>query len=124
MASSNRPVSAVLQDILGNVQDIVRSEVRLVKTELREEVGKAQSAGVLVVIGAVASIFSALFLLLSIVRALSLVVPEWLAALIVAFGIAVVAGVTLGAGVKRFKTVHAAPKSLKENIEWAKQLTR
>jgi uncharacterized membrane protein YqjE len=127
MASGDRSISAVLQDIVGNVQEIVRAEVRLAKTEIREEVAKAQAAGLLVGIGAVAGIFSALFFLLAIVYALSLVMPEWAAALTVAAGIAVVAGITLRVGMKRFKTVHAAPKTaatLKENVEWAKQLTK
>jgi uncharacterized membrane protein YqjE len=127
MASSDRSVAAVLQDIVANVQDIVRGEVRLAKTELREELSNAQSAGVLVGIGAVAAVFSALFLLLAIVYALSLVIPPWAAALVVAVGIGIVAAVTVGLGIKRFKSIHAAPRtaaSLKENVQWAKQLTR
>jgi hypothetical protein len=105
MPSGDRSMAVVRQDILRDVQDIVRSEVRLAKTELREEVTKARSASVLVGIG----------------------VPDWAAALIVAAGVAIVSGVTLGTGLKQFKTVHAAPKtvaSLKENVEWAKQQTK
>jgi uncharacterized membrane protein YqjE len=127
MSAGDRSISVVLQDIVRNIQDIVRSEVRLAKTELREEVAKARSASVLVAIGVLAGTFSAFFLLLTAVYALTLFVPNWAAALIVATGIAIVAGVTLGTGLKRFKTVHAAPKtvaSLKENVEWAKQQTK
>jgi hypothetical protein len=39
----------------------------------------------------------------------------------------VIAAVCLGVGIKRFKTMRAVPKTaetLKENVEWAKQLTR
>ena len=36
-----RSVSAVLADIVGNVQDIVRSEVRLAKAEVKEETAHA-----------------------------------------------------------------------------------
>jgi cytochrome c biogenesis protein CcdA len=127
MSSGDRSIAVVLQDIVRNIQDIVRSEVRLAKTELREEVTKARSASVLVGIGALAGIFSVFFFILTAVYALSLVVPDWAAALIVATGIAIVAGVTLGTGLRRFKAVHAAPKtvaSLKENVEWAKQQTK
>ena len=127
MSSGDRSIAVVLQDIVRNIQDIVRSEVRLAKTELREEVTKARSASVLVGIGALAGIFSVFFFILAAVYALSLVVPDWAAALIVATVIAIVAGVTLGTGLKRFKTVHAAPKtvaSLKENVQWAKQQTK
>ena len=56
MTSAERTISTVLQDIIANVQDIVRSEVRLAKTEVQEELGKARSAGLLLGIGAVAAI--------------------------------------------------------------------
>ena len=59
MASGDRSISVVLYDIVRNLQDIVRAEVRLAKTELREELAKAQSAGLLVGIGAAAGLFSA-----------------------------------------------------------------
>ncbi len=127
MAPGTRPISEVLQDIVGNIQDIVRAEVRLAKTEVSEEFGKARSAGVLCGAGAVMAIFSAIFLLLAIVYALSLVIPEWAASLIVAAAVGLVAILTLRLGMKRFQNINAAPKtaaSLKENVEWAKQLTR
>ena len=127
MTSGERTIFTVLQDIVDNVQDIVRAEFRLAKTELQEELAKAQSAGLLLGIGAVAAMFSVLFLLLASVYALSRVLPQWAAALIVAIAVAVVAGVTLAAGIRRSRTVEAAPKtaaSLKENITWAKQATK
>jgi uncharacterized membrane protein YqjE len=127
MTPGDRPISAVLQDIVGNIQDIVRSEVRLARTEIGEELGRARSAGVLFSVGAVTATFSALFLLVTIMYALTLVVPAWAAALIVSAGVGIVAVVTLALGMKRLKTVHAIPKttaSLKENAQWAKQLTK
>lgn len=127
MASVERPISAVLHDIVGNVQDIVRSEVRLAKTELTEELGKMRSAGVLLGVGVLLVGFSVLFLLLALVYALSLVVAAWAAALIVGAAIGVIAALCCGVGVKRFKKVRPVPKttaSVKENVEWAKRLTR
>ena len=127
MANAERSISTVLYDILGNVQEIIRSEMRLARTEVTEDIGKWRSAGLLLGVGALLGMFSVLFLLLAIVYALSLVIPAWGAALIVAAAVAALAGIVLGAGFKRIKAVRAAPKtteSLKENVEWAKQLTR
>jgi hypothetical protein len=125
MATTERSVSNVLQDIIGNIQEIVRSEVRLAKTEVREEVSKARDAGILVGAGAVSGTFSAFFLFFSLVYALSRVVPDWAAALIVAIALAAVTAVLLMKGAERFKHVHPTPDktigSLKENVEWAKQ---
>jgi uncharacterized membrane protein YqjE len=125
MATIDRSVSDVLQDIIRNIQDIVRSEVRLAKTEVREEVSKARDASVLIGVGALSGTFSAFFVLFSIVYALSRVVPDWAAALIVGVVLAITAGILLSKGAERFKHVHPAPEktieSLKENVEWAKQ---
>ena len=127
MAAGIRSIPEILQDVLTNIQDIVRAEVRLAKAELGEELNRARSGGLLIGVGAVAAIFSTLFLLLACVYALGRVVPNWAAALIVAAAVGVAAAVTLGVGLKRFKTIQAAPKtaaSLQENVRWAKQLTK
>jgi uncharacterized membrane protein YqjE len=127
MAASIRSIPEILKDVLTNIQDIVRAEVRLAKAELGEELSSARTAGLLMGVGAVAAIFCALFLLLACVYALGRVMPNWAAALIVAAAVGVAAAVTLGLGLKRFKTIQAAPKtsaSLQENVRWAKELTR
>ena len=127
MAAGIRSIPEILQDVLTNIQDIVRAEVRLAKAELGEELSKARNGGLLIGIGAVAAIFSALFLLLACVYGLARVMPNWAAALVVAAVVGVAAAVTLGLGLKRFKTIQAAPKtaaSLQENVRWAKELTK
>jgi uncharacterized membrane protein YqjE len=128
MAAGDRSFSEVLQDIIHNVQEIVRSEVRLAKTEILEEAAKAKSSTLLLSAGAVTAIFAIFFLLLMIVYALALVVPRWTAALIVGAALAVVANVMLTVGVRRFKQIHPNPErtveTLKENVEWAKQHTK
>ena len=127
MATADRPISAVLHDIASNVQDIVRSELRLARTEVTEELGKVRSAGILLAAGALLVIFSAVFLLLAIVYALSLVMAAWAAALLVGVAVAAIATLCCGIGIKRIKALRAAPRttaSLKENVEWAKQLTK
>jgi len=128
MAAGDRSISEVLQDIVRNLQEIVRSEVRLAKTEIKEEAVKAKSPSVLLGAGAVSALYSVLFLLFTAVYALSLVVPNWAAALIVAASLAIVAAVTLRAGVKQFKQIHPTPErtvdTIKENVEWAKQQTK
>jgi membrane protein implicated in regulation of membrane protease activity len=50
----DRPVSDLFQDILRNVQEIIRSEVSLAKAELREEASKAAASVAWLAVGAVA----------------------------------------------------------------------
>jgi len=83
MAAEDRSFSDVVHDILHNVQEIVRSEVRLAKTEIGEEAAKAKSSAVLLGAGGLAALYAVLFLLLMIVYALCLVMPNWAAALLV-----------------------------------------
>lgn len=125
--SSDRSFGVVLQDIASNIQEIVRAEVRLAKSELREELLRVRSAGLLVGIGVAAAFFSMMFLLFGAMYALQLLMPAWGAALTVAVVVAIIAGVTLSMGVKRFKTIEAAPRTvaqLKETIEWARPLSK
>ena len=128
MAAEDRSLSDVLEDVIRNVQEIVRSEVRLAKTEIREEAGKAKSATLLLGAGAVTAIFAILFLLLMIVHALALVMPSRAAALVVGTALAVVASVMLPAGVRRFKQIPPTRErmvgTIKENVEWVKQHTK
>jgi uncharacterized membrane protein YqjE len=124
MAAEDRSFSDVVQDILRNMQEIVRSEVRLAKTEIGEEAVKAKSSAVLLCGGAAAAVYAILFLLLTAVFALTLVMPSWAAALIVGAALAFVAALLLAGGVKRFKQIHPTPErtveTIKENVEWAK----
>ncbi|MEO8369077.1 MAG: phage holin family protein [Candidatus Solibacter sp.] len=123
-----RSISDVVQDIFRNIQEMLRSEVRLAKTELREEAVKAKATGVLIGAGAVSAIFALFFLLLMTVYALTRVVPDWAAALIVAGFMATVAGLMLNAGMKRLRQLHPTPErtieNIKENVEWVKQKTK
>lgn len=127
MSAGIRSIPEILQDVLTNVQDIVRDEVRLAKAELGQDLRRARSGGLLIGAAAVGAIVSALFLLLGCVYGLSRVMPDWAAAGIVALVVGAAAAVTLGLGLKRLKTIEAAPKtaaSLKENVRWAKHLTK
>jgi uncharacterized membrane protein YqjE len=127
MATADRSISSVLHDIVGNVQDIVRSELRLARTELTDELGKARKGAMLLGVGMVMLSFSALFALVAVVYALSLVMPAWAAAAAVALAVGAIAALCVSTGAKRIKSMRAVPKTtetLKENAEWARQLTR
>jgi uncharacterized membrane protein YqjE len=89
--NDERSVSDVLQDIFGNVQDIVRSEVRLAKVEIQTEAGKTARAAKSLVAGAVLGLYAGGLLLLAAVYRLSIVLAPWLAALVVGVFLLVIA---------------------------------
>jgi uncharacterized membrane protein YqjE len=125
---NNRSIADVLQDIVGNVQTIIRSEVRLAKTEIADEASKAGRAAGMMAGGTVAALFTVWLLLLTFLFALATVMPTWTAALLLCVLMAIVAAVLLTVGKKRLKTVHAKPEktieSVKENVQWAKSQTK
>ena len=125
---AERTFSDVFQDIVRNLQEIVRSEVRLARTEIREDVAKAKSSATMLGAGAVTALFAVLFLLAAAASALALVMPPWAAALIVGAALAIAAGAALMVGRTRLRQIHPTPErtveSVKENVEWAKQQIR
>jgi apolipoprotein N-acyltransferase len=124
MAAQERSIADVLQDILRNIQEIVRSEVRLAKSELGDEFTKVKASAPLLVVGAVAGPLAAFFLAWAAFYALALVLPQWGAALIVAGVLAIVGGITMSAGVKALQRVQPPEQtiaSVKENVQWAEQ---
>jgi len=128
MNGEDRSIANVLEDIVGNVQGIIRSEVRLAKTEIQEEAGKAWKAGGVVGSGAILGLYALGFLLLAGFFALEMVVEPWLAALIVAVVVGIAAAILVNAGRKKMKQVHPRPDktihTMRENLEWVKHQTR
>jgi hypothetical protein len=128
MTSADRPLSAILGDIVGNVQQIVRAELRLAKVEIRDEAAKARRGAILLAAGALVGVLALGVLLLAAVYALSTVVaPAW-AALIVGGVAAIVAGAAAAAGARQFKQVTLPPPkttaTVQETLQWAKMRAR
>ena len=128
MDMNGRSISTVLRDIVQDIQDIVRSEIRLAKTELAEQAGKAKGAGTRLAGAAVCGFFGVFFVLLAVVFGLSNVLPNWAAAGIVGVTMAIVGGIMYSSGRKRLREVHPVPEhtveTVKANIQWAKQQTK
>ena len=126
--SNGRTMSEVLQDIVANIQEIVRSEFRLAKVEIHEETTKAVRSSIPLVIGVLLSLYALGFILLAVVHALSMVVDAWLATLIVGACVLVISMILVSVGRKRFKQVKVVPEktvvTVKENVQWAKHQIR
>ena len=119
-----RSFPEVLQDIVGNLQEIVRSEFRLAKTELKEEAAKAAKPAATFGVGLVFGFYGIGFLLLASVYGLSTVMAGWLAALLVGTILAIVAIALMSSSGKKLKRVNPTPdktiQSIEENVQWAK----
>ncbi len=123
-----RTFAEVIQDIIGNFQEMIRSEVRLAKAETKEEVTKATRAGTALISGGVLALYGLGFLLLTIVYALTLVLEPWAAALIVGGALMIIAVILINVGRNRLKRVHPVPErtiqTAKESVQWMRSQTR
>jgi hypothetical protein len=126
--NGERSVSDVLQDVLKNLQEIVRSEVRLAKVEIRDEARRSVSSGVWIAAGVAGALSAWIFLLWTAAYVLATRMSMWAATLVVAIVIACFASVPIIGGVRRLKHIQLIPErtveSVKENLEWMKQLTK
>jgi uncharacterized membrane protein YqjE len=119
----DRSFSELLQDIVTNVEQIVRSEVLLAKTEVREEARRAAKAGRTLAAAALIGFYAFGFLLICCMYALAIAIPIWAAALAVGGVLAIIAALMLKYGIRKFKEVRAPEQtiqSVKENVQWAK----
>jgi Putative Actinobacterial Holin-X, holin superfamily III len=123
-----RSIPTVLHDIFHNLQDIIRSEFRLAKTELKEEAGRAAMPTAQFAAGVVLGVYAIGLFLLATVYGLSVVMRPWLAALLVGAVVAGIAGALLTSAGKKLKRFNPTPEktiqSVQENLQWAKHPIR
>src|SRR5262245_53513400 len=121
IAEKERPLKDLVQEIIGNIQHIVRSEVRLAKAEFADQASEAKSALTLMGVGALAVTYSVALFLATSVLALATVLPPWMAALIVATVIGIPAAILMSLGVSRLRRVNFTPektiRSVKETLD-------
>ena len=126
--AEERSVSDVFHDIVRNLQDMVRSEIRLAKVEVRGEITRAAWSGVWMAAGGVAAMSACSLLLWTLVYALATRMSMWEATLIVGLMMAAAAAALILSASGRVKRIHPIPQrtveSVKENLEWMKRPTK
>ncbi len=79
-----RSFGAVIRDIGGNVDRIIRAELRFAAAELRQGMEAAGEGALYVLAGALCATLAIGFLLLGLMFALATIMPIWVAAFVVA----------------------------------------
>ncbi len=123
-----RPIGEVVRDLAQGTETLVKQEVQLAKLELKQ---KAMGATRAVIVLGGAAAFGLVGLIMASVTTsalLSLVLPVWLAALIVTVGLLLAAGVLGLIGRSMLAKTNPAPEqtiqTLKEDQEWLKRQMR
>jgi hypothetical protein len=119
---SERAFGSLVGEFFDQARRLIRAEVTLAKTELRQEVTKVKAGGVMLGLGGVLLLLGGIAFTLFAVFVLDLLLPLWASALIVTvlfFGIG--AGIAK-VGLNRMKEIHAPNQTiqtLKEDSQWA-----
>ena len=123
-----RSLSVLLGHVLGDVSRIVQAELRLARTEVSEQARRAGKAGGLFGGAAITGLLAAACFVTACIAALALLMAVWLAAVIVGIALSIAAAGAYAAGRQRLQDVDVVPqhtvRTLREDIEWAKQRNR
>jgi hypothetical protein len=123
--TSERPISKIIEDILRHVGEIIRSEVRLVQTEIQQDFRDVKNAASYLAAAGIAGLFAAGFLLLAAVYGLSTIMPQWLAAIAVGGVVGIVGAALFVKGLHMLKATSMTPdrtiQSLEDNLKWFKK---
>ena len=113
----DRPITELIGELVNQVTALIRTEGRLARTELSEQITKMTSAALIGVVGAVILLPGVFILLQSAVAALIRSgMPDYIAALIVGGGVIVLGTILLLVGIKRLKATHLFPNKTLQQL--------
>ena len=120
-----RPIGDLVKQLAGQTSTLVRQELDLAKAEMSEKASIAGKGAGLLGGAAVVGLLAAGALTACLILALSEVIPDWLAALIVALVLGAVAAVLALQGRNRIRAAtppvpEQTVETVKEDVEWAK----
>ena len=124
----DRPVGDLVKQLAGQTSTLVRQEIDLAKAEMSQKASTAGKGAGLLGGAAVVGLLAAGSLTACLILALGEVIPDWLAALIVALVMGAVAAVLAMQGRNRIRAAtppvpEQTVETVKEDVEWAKTRT-
>jgi uncharacterized membrane protein YqjE len=126
--AGHRSTRELLTEIIRDIQDIIRSELRLAKTEFKEEGAKAGKAAGMFGAAGLLGFYGVGLVLAMCVVLLAAAMPLWSALLIMALVTLAGGGICFAAAMTRWRQIHPMPEktvaTIKDDIQWAKNPTR
>jgi uncharacterized membrane protein YqjE len=124
-AAGDQGLGSLVSGIVEDLQNIVRGEVRLAKTEMREDVASMGRGATALAAGALIALVGFIFLMLGATYLLNKSLEMWLSAGIVGVVLLVIGGILVMTGKNRLSAASLKPTetidSLKEDQQWANQ---
>lgn len=110
MYSNDTSLKTLLRDLITEVTELIRQELRLAQVEGSEKVAQAQHSMIAIAAGMLLAFCALLILLQAVVVALAQFVPAWAASLIVGAVIAVIAFVLVKQGQSGISPANLTPE--------------
>src|SRR5262245_25380509 len=105
-----RSIVNLFTDVIGDAVHLFQTEIRLIRAEINEKIGRLANGGTLVGAGAVAAIAAVFLLLQAIVRWLAVAgLPDQWGYLLVGIVVAAIAVGLLMSGINRIKSTNLMP---------------
>ena len=122
-----RSTSDLIQEVVRHIEEIVRSEIRLARIEIKAEAAKAGRAGGMLAGAAVFGFLGVACFVGLCTAALALAIPLWAALLCMGMLCGIIAAGALSAGLSKLKQVRAVPprtvETLRDDVSWLKSQT-
>lgn len=118
-------LGSLISGVIKDLQDLLRAELQLAKTELREDATQAGKGIAYIAAGAIVGLVGFFFLMLAVTYVLDEWVNDWIAAGIVALALLLIAAILAASGRSKLRAGNLKPEqtieTLKEDQQWAKQ---
>ncbi len=122
-----RSAGEIVQDVLRDVGDVVRGEVRLARAEVAEKAGKAGKAAGFFGGAAVCALMAVAALVAGGIAGLALFMPLWAAAAAMGVVLAGAGGALYMVGKARLSAIDPIPEqtvqTIKDDVQWVKHRT-
>jgi len=123
--STQESLGTIVTGIVEDLQGIVRGEVQLAKTELKEDASSLGKGAGMIAAGALVALVGFIFLMLGVTYLLNKSFQMWIAAGIVGLVLLLIGVIAAMAGKKTMSAANLKPQktidSLKEDQQWANQ---
>ena len=126
LAGAPEGLGSLITGVIKDLQDLVRAEIQLAKTEVKEDATAAGKGIAYIAAGALIGLVGFIFLMLAATYLLNEWIEElWISAGIVALALLLIAAILASSGRSKLRAGNLKPEqtieTLKEDQAWAKQ---
>ena len=122
MSSTDPSLATLLRDLISEVSELIRQELRLAQAEAAQKVSRAQSSIIYVAAGLLSAFCALLILLLALVIGLAEIMPAWAASLCVGAAMAIAAVVLMRLGQSGLSPSNLVPERTLDSVRRDKDL--